>query len=163
MYFEKVLVPLDGSELAEAVLPYALDIAQHHNSVLILLQVVPLPSQVIGYVGTVNLAPAPPPDLSAVEESLQAEVRQAEGYLSRKAAELMQKGIKAQWVVVRGRPGEAIVQSAKEQNADLIAISTHGRSGLGRMIFGSVADHVLRNSGLPVLVIKPDMKGEGEG
>jgi len=63
-------------------------------------------------------------------------------------------------VTIRGlQVGEAIVSYANENNISLIAIATHGRSGLGRLVFGSVADFVLRETGLPILVIKPKKSG----
>jgi nucleotide-binding universal stress UspA family protein len=78
------------------------------------------------------------------------------------ADSLHARGIDADWEVRQGVVGPTITQFAKQASYDLVALSTHGRSGIGRLIFGSVADHVLRKSGLPILLVKPDMKGEGE-
>ncbi len=64
-------------------------------------------------------------------------------------------GLKAEVAIEIGSPGQKIIDYAEKNNIDLIALATHGRSGLGRAIFGSVADFVLKGSGMPVLLIKP--------
>jgi nucleotide-binding universal stress UspA family protein len=85
---------------------------------------------------------------------------EAKAYLEGLAQPLRDKGLNVQCVTLRGlQVGEAIVSYADESNISLIAIATHGRSGLGRLVFGSVADFVLRETGLPILVIKPKKNG----
>jgi nucleotide-binding universal stress UspA family protein len=79
----------------------------------------------------------------------------ARAYLGKLAAPLRKRGIEVETVAVPGRPGEAILDYANTNSISLIAIATHGRGGLRRAVFGSVADQVLRRSGLPVLVIRP--------
>jgi len=160
--FQKVLVPLDGSGLAEAVLPYVERLAKVYQSQLVLVQVIPPPSQVVGFTGTADLGPMTRTDVEAINATMEAEARNAGAYLQKQAGILGERGVKATWEVRQGPPGPTIVQCAKERGTGAIALSTHGRSGLGRLVFGSVADYVLRHSGLPILLIKPDMKGEGD-
>jgi len=149
--FEKLLVCLDGSELAEQILPYVREEALHFGSKVVLLRVVAAPS-------TAPIAAAGGAGYTAetVDRQVHDEVREAKAYLQRLAQPLREKGLDVECVTVDGWPvGDAIVSYAESNKVSLIAIATHGRSGLGRLAFGSVADSVLRKSGLPVLLIRP--------
>ena len=79
----------------------------------------------------------------------------AKDYLERLAKPLRENGIEVDCLALPGSPGESIVKHAEDGDFDLVALATHGRSGFGRIVFGSVADHVVRNSGRPILLIKP--------
>jgi len=151
--FRTILVPLDGSRLAEAVLPYALSVAEAFGSRLILLQVVPAPRSVAVTDPIAQLAVAA--DTPAVEEELALEEEKARTYLEWTADPLRGRGVEVECVTLRGIPAEAIVDYALNHEVDLIALSTHGRSGLGRLVFGSVAEKVIRETGKPMLLIKP--------
>jgi len=150
--FEKILVCLDGSKLAEQILPYATEEALRFKSRMILLQVMTAPTSLsMG-------SPAGPPAQSGdiIQEVFQMRESEARNYLERIAESLKERGVNAEPVILQPEPaGEAIVAYARANGIDLICIATHGHSGLGRVIFGSVADYVLRESGLPILVIKP--------
>jgi len=146
--FEKILVCLDGSKLAEQILPYAVEQALRLDSKVVLLRVVVDP--VVVAAGAVIPVPA-----SAIPEETQEEESEARAYLDSVAKPLRQKGVDIELVTLYGTAGEAIVRYARDKGMGLIAMATHGRSGLGRAVFGSVADFVLRESGLPILVIKP--------
>lgn len=150
--FEKILVCLDGSSRAEQILPYATEQALHFGSKVVLFQVIITSSTVAASLSGVEPVP-PPPELML--EQIREEESEAKSYLEREAQPLRGKGLNVECVIVQGTPGQAIVSYADESGVDLIAIATHGRSGLGRLVFGSVADFVLRESGLPILVIKP--------
>jgi nucleotide-binding universal stress UspA family protein len=137
--FQRVMVPLDGSALAEAILPLVASLAQGQGLEIALLRVVPaVPPQVVeGMRHTVDTV---------------ARLRvEAEAYLAGVAEGLTAAG----WTVLTAvRVGDAaaeIVAAAREGEADLIAMTTHGRSGLKRLLFGSVAEAVLRNTPVPVL------------
>jgi nucleotide-binding universal stress UspA family protein len=155
MYY-KILVPLDGSELAEQILPHSITLAQHYNSVIHLVQVIPLASQLAAMglgsagVGGIELGAGSIPDARILE----SEVSKARTYLEKTGTALKGQEIEAVWEVRRGIPAEEINNSANKNNVDLITICTHGRSGIGRLVFGSVADRVMRESGKPVLLIK---------
>jgi len=154
--FEKILVCLDGSKLAEQIMPYAVEAAVRFQSKLVLLQVVPEP--VAFSPGIPGGAPLPVQTDIMVEGTKEA-LKKAKRYLGKVASPLRKKGIEVEAVAMPGSAGEAILNYAHMNGVDLIAIATHGRGGLRRAVFGSVADYVLRRSGLPVLVIRPQEKG----
>jgi nucleotide-binding universal stress UspA family protein len=141
--YRRALVPLDGSPLAEGVLPLLLKIARPLDMSIRLLRVLEPPSTAIG--------DGMRPSLLADPES---RVREAEDYLAASAASLRALGTDVTVEVRHGRPDEQIVEAARETGADLIAMSTHGRSGLGRLLFGSVAEQVLRNADVPVFLMR---------
>jgi nucleotide-binding universal stress UspA family protein len=150
--FERILVCLDGSELAEQILPYATEQALRFNSKLTLLQVVTMPSSVY----TASVAGELPQTGDMIAKQIQTHEVEARAYLDRVTKSLLKKGMNVEYVILGPlQPGKAIVKYAQDNAIDLICIATHGRSGLGRVVFGSVADLVLRESGLPILVIKP--------
>jgi nucleotide-binding universal stress UspA family protein len=154
--FKKILICLDGSELAEQILPYAEEQALHFNSKLVLIRVYSEP----GFIGlAVPGFPGIPVETQNMGKQIQKEEQEAEKYLKTVADKLLkQRGLAADCVTVLGAAGEAIVNYAVENKIELIAIATHGRSGPGRMVMGSVADYVLHNAHLPVLLIRPEVK-----
>ena len=151
--YNKILVPLDGSKLAEGVLPHVEDLAQRYSSEVILIQVVPPLSKLVMDTEAVSMgeARAGPEAATAVAK---AERENAHSYLESIAKRLAGKGIRVRAEILTGEAGDAIVTYAHSEVMDLIAMSTHGRSGLGRLVYGSVADHVLRHAGAPVLLIR---------
>ncbi|MCS7206450.1 MAG: universal stress protein [Dehalococcoidia bacterium] len=155
--YKRIIVPLDGSPLAEEVLPHAETLASLCQAEVALVQVVPLVNQVLnmGLAGGPDVGPYPPAHIEALTKAMEAEVERAKAYLEHTAERLRRKGLRVSTQVRRGDAGEEIVAAAREGQADLIAISTHGRSGLSRLVFGSVAETVIRQAGVPVLVIKP--------
>jgi nucleotide-binding universal stress UspA family protein len=154
--YKKIVVCLDGSDLAEQVLPYAAELAQRFTSELVLLRVVPEP--VIVTPGIPGVAGVPVVT-SRMGKQVESEERQSETYLASVAERLLkQYNLHAECVTSLGAAGKTIVEYAGANEVDLIAIATHGRSGPGRVLFGSVADYVLRQSRLPVLLIRPTTK-----
>jgi nucleotide-binding universal stress UspA family protein len=153
--FERILVCLDGSTLAEQIMPYAKEQAIRFQGKLVLLQVVPEP---VAYSpGIPGEAPVPIQTDIMVAGTKEA-LNSAKKHLDKLARSLRKEGIQVKTVAIPGRAGEAILDYANTNSINLIAIATHGRGGLRRAVFGSVADYVLRESGLPVLVIKPQGK-----
>ena len=156
--YEHILVPLDGSELAEEVLEHVTPIAEKFGSELILLEVVPTFAEIVGQTMPRDTFASPTVvDISvdAAEEAHESEQQQAASYLGAKKAELEAKGLKATVLVYEhASTPQGILAAAAESGADLVAMSTHGRTGLGRAVFGSVADEVMRKTGLPVLLIR---------
>jgi nucleotide-binding universal stress UspA family protein len=166
--FKKVLVPLDGSELAEAVLPYVEDLGKRCAAEVILLQVIgPPPDRATAiYQPPKGDMPMPPLPESAEDvtiaqhpiyrEQEMASLRaEAERSLARTKERLSKAGLKTRVEVLFGRPAERIVEYAMREKMDLIAMATHGRSGFRRWVFGSVAEKVLRAAALPILLIRP--------
>ena len=151
MMFKKIMVCLDGSKLAEQIIPYAAEEAFCFNAKLVLFQSYIIPSAVAAAQAQVVFASGP----DIIQEEANRLHTEATKYLESMATKLRERGLDVTCVVTRGSAGEAIIDYAHHEEIDLIAIATHGHGGLGRVIFGSVADHVLRESGLPILVIKP--------
>jgi len=150
--FKRILVCLDGSELAEQILPYAVAEALRFQGRLVLFQVVPEP---VAFSPGIPGAGAAPIQTDAMLKEAKNALDEAREYLEKIAAPLRKKGIKVDAVSSLGSAGEAILSYADSNKVNLIAIATHGRRGLERGVFGSVADYVLRESGLPMLVIRP--------
>jgi nucleotide-binding universal stress UspA family protein len=150
--FKRILVCLDGSKLAEQIMPYATEEAIRFRGKLVLLQVVQEP--VAFSPGIPGEAPVPIETDTMVERTKEA-LNRARDYLEKLAVPLRKKGIQVKTVAIPGRADEAILDYANTNSINLITIATHGRGGLRRAVFGSVADRVLRESGLPVLVIRP--------
>ncbi len=153
--FEKILVCLDGSKLAEQILPYAAEQALRFNSKVVLLQSYTVPSSI----AAAGAQAAPAASTDVVQEEASRLAAEAGDYLEKTAAPLREKGLEVTCAVLQGTAGEVIVGYAQNEAVGLVALATHGHSGLGRAIFGSVADHVLRESGLPILMIKPRETG----
>lgn len=149
--FNKILVCLDGSELAEQIIPYAWEQAKAFSCCVVFVHVIPTP--VITSPGMPGV-PDYPIQTDVMLEEMKQEITKGKKYLNRAALPFKKAGFKTKSVILEGSAGEQIVQYADKNKIELIAIATHGRSGLGRFVFGSVADFILRQSGLPVLVVK---------
>jgi nucleotide-binding universal stress UspA family protein len=141
--YRRLLVPLDGSDLAEEALPHALNLAGRLGSELILMRVVVSPYAIV----------APDLVLAGTDPNLPALNRQAQQYLDSVAARLP-RGIPLRTIVSEGPVAEAILDHAAALDVDLIIMSTHGRGGVSRWVYGSVAERVLQGSACPVLLIR---------
>jgi nucleotide-binding universal stress UspA family protein len=134
-----ILVPLDGSATAEAAVPVALQLARGENARMILLMVT---------------TPHPAPDPAPVEGDL-VPIRSAEAYLASAKQRLAGDYRNILTAVWRGAAAAAIVRAAHDYGAGRIVMTTHGRTGAQRDMFGSVADAVLRGASMPVIVLRP--------
>jgi nucleotide-binding universal stress UspA family protein len=155
--YSKILVPLDGSKLAEVVLPYVVELARRFDSEVTLIQVVAPFSKLVAETMPGAIEPtgaAAGVGVEAASEALKAEREDAGSYLAKVAKRLKGRQIKVRAEIVEGVAGDTIVEYAHGHAMDLIAMSTHGRSGLLRLVFGSAADQVLRQAGTPVLLIR---------
>lgn len=141
--YKRALVPLDGSPEAEAIIPFLLEIAGPLDMSVILLRVLePIPPSVVEGTRHVTL------------DDVETRTRDAEEYLAPVAIMLRGRGVDARPIVRRGDPATEIVSAARTEKADMIAMTTHGRSGLGRLLFGSVAEAVLRGADIPVFLMR---------
>jgi nucleotide-binding universal stress UspA family protein len=148
MMYNKILVLLDGSHLAELILPHVVYLASRLKLEVVLLRTYSLPTE--GYFLTAHV---PPPDMAELREKTRREV---EDYLRAATAKLSAAGIEAvSTVVMEGRGPEKIIELAQKTPGVMVAMSTHGRSGIGRWVLGSVTDRVVSHCGEPVLVIRP--------
>ncbi|MBI2939881.1 MAG: universal stress protein [Chloroflexi bacterium] len=154
--YERIIVALDGSPLSEQILPYVTPIAERFSSEITLLQVVPL----------VLVVPpiAAPTGVYQVgaEEASQEERESAIRYLETVAARLRTSELAVQTLVGEGDPAAEILRVAREIDAGLLALSTHGRGGLSRLLFGSVAEEVVRHARRPVLLVRPEDHSTGQ-
>ena len=152
--YENLLVPLDGSEVSELILPYAIELAKRCESRVTLLQTVESLGQAMATLAPSDPVLVTPETTEAIVEGVEAEESFAHEYLNGIAARFKQEGIEAGTVVVSGSPGSEIMRYIDEKSINVVAMSSHGRGGLGRAIFGSVADHVMHHATVPVLVLR---------
>jgi len=149
---KNIIVPMDGSRAAQAVLPYVQEMAKTLKLEVVLVQVISAET-------TVQFTPMGPDTWAIPTDVLQRIDVLASGYLAGVGKELEREGISVRWDVLRGAAAHSIVEFARETPGSMVAMTTHGRSGLRRWVLGSVADQVVRGSGEPVLVIRPQGGG----
>lgn len=142
--FDLILVPTDGSDVADAAAAKAVDLAAAVGADLLVLHVID--AEAIGFVEPPDL------DLDEVRTSLRREGERATAAVAELAREA---GVPVETEVRVGIPDEAIREAAVEVGAGLVVMGTHGRGGVGRFLLGSVTDRVLRESAIPVLAVPP--------
>jgi nucleotide-binding universal stress UspA family protein len=147
--YRKILVPLDGSELAERVLPHVEPLARCMDAEVILFRV-----PIYAYEAAHVVSGIPTYATKPLPEERAAAIKEAHDYLERVKQDLEKSGLRVSTALKEGATSASIIEFARSENVDLIAMSTHGRTGLRRAIFGSVAEDVLRNTGKPVLLIR---------
>jgi len=152
--YSKVLVPLDMSERAEKILPHVEALGGIMMGGVILLHVIEPPAFVASAAASVRGPGSPPIAPQAYVELIEEARELAEGYLSRIRALLMTQEIDAETILETGSPSERIVHTAEQHDVDLIALTSHGRTGLSRVFFGSVAAAVLHRSEIPLLLVR---------
>ena len=145
--FHKILVPLDGSALAEKALPYATSLAQKYGAEIILVQALPpMPTLAVAEYGHV------PFDYGLI---LDREEARANEYLGGIKEQLLAEEVPTRIAVLKDRSvAEAIVDTAVQEGVELIVKTTHGRSGFSRWVYGSVATKVLQQAPCPVFLIR---------
>ncbi|MCK4331593.1 MAG: universal stress protein [Dehalococcoidia bacterium] len=145
--FKRALVPLDGSKESEAVIPYIEELASMLGAEVTLLQV-------LAIVYHVYISGDAPAQVPYTEEEMKPLKASAESYLEKVGSGLKGKGVTTKCQVRVGAAGHEIIKLADEIGADIVAMSTHGRSGVGRLVFGSVAEKVVRTGNTPVLLVR---------
>ena len=150
--YDRILVALDGSDLAEQVLPYVEALAEQFRSTVILLRATTPPGIIIAGSAT----GAQPLAGGVVDPTpiVEAERQEAATYLQAVADRVRRKGLAVEYQWAEGRGDEIIAERARSLGVDLTAMTTHGRGGLGRLVFGSVADAVLRSAPCPILLVR---------
>jgi nucleotide-binding universal stress UspA family protein len=149
--YEEILVPLDGSVLAEAALPHARALAKAFDGRITLITVFE-PATVISQPGMVG-------PVISVSVDAEAETAALREYLDKIAANLKTEGIDVRTAIREGDAASAVIDYAAANREDIIVMSTHGRSGIQRWVYGSVADKVLRSANVPVLLIRAHAQG----
>lgn len=143
--YSKILVPLDGSKRAESILPHVEELAHRYNSEVIFLEVLE-PEPIV-------LAPEPL-YTTTDPQSYERRVNDVKTYLAARQGEFREKGIKAQTRMAEGPVVEMIIKTATELDVDLIAMASHGRTGLARVFYGSIAAGVLHRIDRPILLVR---------
>jgi nucleotide-binding universal stress UspA family protein len=141
--YKKILVPLDGSKTAEGVLPHAKALAYSEGAEIILLNVAANPALEFAF-----------SDPSIAERAVEEQEVHARKYTSEIERQLKADGFKVASILREGSAADVILKVAEEIKADVIAMSTHGRTGPSRWLLGSVADKVVRNAHIPVMLIR---------
>ncbi len=158
MQIKHVLVPIDQSELSERALEYALALVQPHGTLTLItvvektLPMIKMPQRAAKGLedGVAMLASAIlPVDTAEADLAWQ----NANSYLDRTAAPIESLGVKVYKEVAEGNPTERILEAARKLNVDAIAMSTHGRTGLSRLMMGSVAQKVIAEAECPVFLV----------
>ena len=142
--YNTILVPLDGSKRAEAIIPHVEELSQRYGAKVIFLQVVE--PKIVGIGSDVTY--------SVYQDSVSSINKEAESYLDGIKNEFKEKGIEGYSKVVHGYIVETIIDVAKREDVDLIALASHGRSGLSRVFYGSVAAGVLHRADRPLLLVR---------
>ena len=136
--FKKILVPLDGSELAAKVLPQVADLAKSQNAEVVLLNVYPDWGEAAS---------------EEVKNLIESEVKKCELFVAQAAKDLEAQGVKASTACVKGTPAQEIITYADKNGLDLIAMATHGRGEVA-WVLGSVAEKVVSHATVPVLLFR---------
>jgi len=142
--WQRMIVPLDGSPLAERVIPHAADLAGPLGLEIVLMRVFGVPTPVFAE------------DYGTYVEELWTQLEdEAQKYLAEKKQKLLAQGLtKVATIATAGFPAEKIIDAARQRKDALVAMSTHGRSGFNRFAMGSVTDRVVRHGGDPVLIVR---------
>ena len=143
----KVLVPLDGSKESETVIPYIEELTSKLGAEIILFQVLALAYHV-------HISGDAAVQVAYTEKEMEPLKISAQSYLEKIGSKFRKEGIPIKCKVRVGAAGHEIIKLADEINADLVAMLTHGRSGIGRWVFGSVAERVMRSGNTPVLLVR---------
>jgi nucleotide-binding universal stress UspA family protein len=143
--YKKILVPLDGSPLAEAVLPHAEALAKSEHAEIIILRVPNVPVS--------EFLSRDPMIAEMIHDDMEKE---SEEYVHNKVAALEKENIKVTGITKDGPVPDTILAVADETHADIIAMSTHGRTGVSRWLMGSVADKIIHHAHIPVMLIHPN-------
>lgn len=145
---KRILVPLDQSPVAESVVPLVADLARGSGATVRLLHVAPVPGNLVSKEGRI---------VAYADQEMQRIEGEGLDYL--RMIELKLAGLPAESAVRFGEPLEEILREVEAFGADLIAVTTAGRSGLGRTLLGSVAEQVFRKSPVPVVLFHPGHAG----
>ena len=147
--YKTILVPLDGSKRAEAILPHVEELAQRYEAKVVFIQVVEPPPLMISP-GQPDVAA----DVNLHQQELKRRTEEAELYLKAIQGEFQPRGIEARIALSHGPVVEGIINAAVRQDADLIAMASHGRSGLAQVFYGSVAAGILQRIDRPLLLVR---------
>jgi nucleotide-binding universal stress UspA family protein len=145
--YNTLLVPLDGSQRAEAILPHVEEMARRYHATIVFIQVVNADA-------VTNIGNSAEAEEKIVERTPPTPVEEAETYLSNIQKEFASKHIEAEVYIGEGPVVETIINIADRIGGDLIAMASHGRTGLGYVFYGSVAAGILNRIDRPLLIVR---------
>jgi nucleotide-binding universal stress UspA family protein len=152
MMYNIIAVPLDGSPLAECVIPHIEALAKSSNcevQLITVIEPVEIPTR-----GKIALSDD---DIKQIHKEME---KDAHTYLDQIVNRLKRSGIKSRPVILAGKPAESLIEYVHNNNIDLLVMATHGRSGLTKLFWGSIAEKVIRAVNVPVLLVKADTYGD---
>jgi nucleotide-binding universal stress UspA family protein len=152
MQIRSILLPTDFSDCGNYALSYAASLARTFGASIICVHVIEPMVPTVGYSGMTEALP-----IADITDQLEYS---AERELPKLAEREECAGLEVEQMIVHGEAASEIVRVAKERNVDLIVVSSHGRTGLGRILFGSTAEAIVRHASCPVLVVKPSQANE---
>jgi nucleotide-binding universal stress UspA family protein len=142
--YTKILVPLDGSKRAEMIRPHVRELASKFQATVILIEVVE-------YIYSDGIGE---PYTMVSKKNFNAKLKESETYLNQVASRLQSKGITCKTIVAHGPVVEKIIEAANAEDVDLIAMTSHGRGGLPRIFYGSVAAGILNRIDRPLFIVR---------
>ncbi len=153
----RVLLPLDGSEVSQVAIPHAEHLARSLGADLVLFQVTDAEADILTAGMPIGAPPQPSITVEVAQQVASEQYAAAEAELSVLAGELQARAVPVVEVeVVTGQPADAIIEAVERLSIDVVVMATHGRGGLGRLLLGSVADAVTRNTErAAVLLVRP--------
>ena len=159
--YKKILLPLDGSALSHQAIPHAIAVATGIGAEVVLFQVIDSVAHIISETTPATIEPIPSGELTVeiAESAVEGQRQAAQANLEAVTAQIVAGGIDAARVsteIVEGTASQSIEEAVERLGCDLVIIASHGRSGIRRVLLGSVADHVARNTpSAAVLLIRP--------
>ncbi len=158
--YDKIMVPLDGSDLSEVAVPHAAALSRMSGADIVLVQVIDAVSRIVAQSTPATIEPLPggAVTVAIAEQAVESQREKAQANLDAVKARIEDEGAGGAVTtdIVEGSPGPALEQALADQGCDIVVMATHGRTGFKRAILGSVADHLVRNSpGASVLLVEP--------
>ena len=151
--FTKILVALDGSELAERALPVAQNLSRLSGASIHLIQVISRQPEAEAARGAGGSVQALELERDMARRLVESRITRGKDYLEQIAGQIKDTGVQIDTAILEGAAVEKIVEYSREQGMDLVVISSHGYGGVKRLLLGSVTDRVIRSCEVPVLVI----------
>lgn len=150
---KKILVALDGSKPADKALDFALDLGEKYSANIVLLSVVPLVIVPLGTYPTAGVSPIPPVAMDIYSKELRVSHEKVLSEALKKAKKI-KPNLKVSTKLVEGRPSDKIIETAKEENFDIVVVGSRGLGGIKKLFLGSISDRVANEAACPVLIVK---------
>lgn len=152
--FETILLPLDGSKQSERALPVALEVAKRFRAAIVLVHVVE-PARYFTQIAGLENPQAVEMALEQAQRQDRASITRGRNYVARMREQIHEEGIRATSHVLMGPVAKTLLKLIGDHDADLVVMTTRGRSGVRRAVLGSVADEMVRTATCPVLLVGP--------